>query len=401
MRCRSFCESRRRVRSVSQMSERETVLQFGAGNFLRAFADHFIHLANQGPNPIGKIVVVQSTPGERAQWLNDAGGRYHVVFRGIEDGERVDRVEVVESVRRAIVASDDWESVLALAESPDLRFVLSNTTEAGYDLDESDGPSSSTPRSFPAKLLQVLHRRFEARAEGLTIIPCELRDDNAELLRATLADLASSWSLGEGFSAWLNSECKWWGTLVDRIVTGRPDEHELLESDPLLTVGEPFALWAIQNGGEPFIDDPAIKLVEDVGPYALRKVRILNGAHTALVSRAKSGPLKTVREAVLDPEVGAWLKKLLFEEVLPTIDDRIEDGERFCHQALERFANPFVEHRLESIALHHDSKVRVRLLPTRDEFRAQFGREPELLNKILANEGGVAATATAISLELL
>ncbi len=367
----------------------ETILQFGSGRFLRAFADLFIHQANvQGQN-VGRIVIVQSTGGERAGGLNKQGGQYHVVLRGLENGIVVDRVEAVESVSRAVVASSQWNEVVALARSPHLKLILSNTTEAGYNLDPADRAADAPPRSFPAKLLAVLRERCEAGLPPLTIIPCELREGNADLLRGIVVQLAGDWDLTPKVLHYVENECVWLNNLVDRIVTGTPKEHPLLVSDPMLTVCEPYALFAIQKkpAAWQFIQHPAVVWTDDVMPYFLRKVRILNGGHTALVIKAKPHGFTTVREAVSDPELGKWLERLLFEEVVPVLKGRVEGPEEFARQTLERFRNPFVEHKLADIAAHHASKVQVRLMPTREEYQAKFGRTPPLLAEVLAMPG--------------
>ncbi len=306
----------------------ETVLQFGSGRFLRAFVDLFIHQANvQGQN-VGRVVIVQSTGGERAGGLNQQSGRYHVVIRGLENGAVVDRVEEVESVSRAVVASSQWDEVLALARSPDLKLILSNTTETGYDLDPSDVPGvitpGSPPKSFPAKLLAVLRERFHARQAPLTIIPCELREGNADLLRGIVAQLARDGGLTPDVRDYVENECFWLNNLVDRIVTGTPKEHPLLASDPMLTVCEPYALFAIQKKPRAwqFLRHPAVVWTDDVMPYFLRKVRILNGGHTALVIKARPLGFVTVREAVSDPALAKWLERLLFDEVVPVLPRR-------------------------------------------------------------------------------
>jgi tagaturonate reductase len=264
--------------------------------------------------------------------------------------------------------------------------ILSNTTESGYDLHPGDGPADAPPRSFPAKLLAVLRERFEAGQGGLVVIPCELREHNADLLQGLVLKLAADWRLSEGLRRWIGQECVWLNTLVDRIVTGTPKEHPLLASDAMLTVCEPYALWAIEQkpGVEPFLRHPAVVWTPDVQPYFLRKVRILNGAHTALLIRAKPRGFLAVREAVNDPELGAWLERLLFEEIVPVLDGRVDDGAGFGRQTLERFRNPFVEHKLADIAAHHASKVEVRLRPTHAEYRAKFGRVPPLLDAVLS-----------------
>jgi tagaturonate reductase len=366
----------------------ETVLQFGAGRFLRAFADLFIHQANAQGQAVGRVAVVQSTGDDRAGGLNRQGGRYHVIVRGLEAGAVVDRVEPVESVSRAVVASAQWDDVLALARSPQLKLILSNTTEAGYGLDPADHPGDAPPRSFPAKLLAVLRARFEAGLPGLTVVPCELREHNADVLQGLTAQLARDWALPATFQAWLAGSCVWLNTLVDRIVTGPPREHPLLSQDAMLTVCEPYALWAIQDKPRAwrFLTHPAVVWARDVQPYFLRKVRILNGAHTALVIRARGRGFTTVREAVSDPELAAWLERLLFEEVVPTLEGRVEGPKEFARQVLERFRNPFLEHKLADIAVHHESKVQVRLTPTRAEYLERFGRAPPLLDEVLAAE---------------
>jgi len=364
----------------------ETILQFGSGRFLRAFADLFIHQANAQGQNVGRVVIVQSTGGDRAGGLNRQGGRYHVLVRGIERGQVVDRVEPCESISRALVAAEQWGEVLRLARSPQLKVVLSNTTEKGYDLDQADGPNYAPPRSFPAKLLAVLRARFEAGQPGLTVVPCELRERQADLLRGLVVGLARDWKLSPDLIGWLQSDCAWLNTLVDRIVTGTPAEHPLLATDPMLTACEPYALFAIEEkpGAGRFLEHPAVVWAPDVMPYFLRKVRILNGGHTALLIKAWPRGLRTVRDAVSDPELGPWLERLLMEEVVPVLEGRVDRPAEFAREVLDRFRNLFIDHKLADIALHHETKVQVRLAPTRDEYRAKFGREPAMLSEVLA-----------------
>lgn len=369
--------------------QKETILQFGAGKFLRAFFDLFVQEAAEAGEDPGKVVVVQSTPGSRVEELNAAGCAYHVLLRGICAGERIDEARRVESISRALVAGDSWDEVLELARSPELRVVVSNTTEKGYEVDASDGLDSSPPNSFPAKLLQVLLARFEVGLPGLTVLPCELIEHNASRLRGIVLGLGELWGAAPGFLHWAARECSWHENLVDRIVTGTPDEHPLLDEDPLVVACEPFALFAIEktDGVLDLFSHPAILPVDDVTPYALRKVRILNGAHTALVAKALPAGFQTVREAVEDSELGSWLRELLFQEIVPTVSGRVDDAEGFAREVLERFRNPFVEHRLEDIALHHEEKLRTRLLPTREEYAEQTGEEPVILTEILRSQG--------------
>jgi tagaturonate reductase len=367
----------------------ETMLQFGAGKFLRSFADLFVHQANQQGQAVGRIVVAQTTGDGRADALMKQEGRYHVLVRGLENGVRVERVEEVASISRALSAKKEWAALREFARWRHLRYVLSNTTEAGYDLDPSDQPGDQPPRSFPAKLLLLLKDRFDAHLPGATVIPCELLEHNADKLLAVVLQLAETWGLSEALRNWLQTECVWLNTLVDRIVAATPTDHPLFQKDPLLTAAEPFAFWAIQEKPMAglFIRHPAIVRATDIQPYFLRKVRILNAAHTALVCQARPRGFHTVREAVEDPELGAWLNRLLFEEIVPTLEGRVDGPEMFARQTLERFRNPFLEHKLSDIALHHEMKVKVRLVPTRDEFVARFHRRPALLDEVLAREG--------------
>ena len=366
----------------------ETVLQFGSGRFLRAFADLFIHHANVAGQAAGRVVVVQSTGSGRAGGFNAQAGRYHVGVRGYQDGETVDRVEVCESVARAISAADDWPAVLAVATSPDLKTVLSNTTEAGYALDPADvapTPDGPVPTSFPAKLLAVLAARHRAGLPGVTVIPCELLEGNAKLLRETVLTLAGKWGLSPALIDYITDECVWLHTLVDRIVTGAPEGHPILGADPLACVAEPFAFWALEDHprSQFTVTHPAITRAADVSPYFSRKVRILNAAHTALLIKAVPRGFQLVREAVADPELLAFLRGLLFDEIVPTLEGRVDSGARFAEQTLDRFRNPFLDHKFADIALHHASKVEVRLRPTAAEFRQKFGREPRLLMEVL------------------
>ncbi len=369
----------------------ETILQFGAGNFLRAFADLFVHQANQQGQAIGRIVVVQSTGDKRAQLLNQQGGRYHVVIRGLENGQSVDRVEECASIGRALVANSQWPEIDAVARSPDLKFILSNTTEAGYALDPGDATfgtaplKAEPPASFPAKLAAVLYARWEAQRPGVTIMPCELIEDNADKLRCIVLQLADDWKLQAGFRPWVENECVWLNSLVDRIVPGPPTDHPLLAADPLLLMAEPFAFWALQAKprAAKWVEHPAILRTADVTPYFLRKVRILNGAHTALVSKVGLTRFETVREALDDDATRAWLEQLLFDEIVPTLVGRVDGPEQFARQTIERFRNPYLRHRLFDIAINQAAKRDIRLAPTYREYQAKFGRVPPLLDEVL------------------
>ncbi|MEK7953057.1 mannitol dehydrogenase family protein [Luteolibacter soli] len=354
------------------------ILQFGAGNFLRAFVDLFVSQTG-----FDRIVVVQSTGIERAEALNRADGKYHVAIQGFAGGRVIDETEEVISIREALHAGTQWDHVLDAARDPELRWIVSNTTEAGFALDDSDLANESVPRSFPAKLLAVLLSRHAAGLPGVMVLPCELIEHNGDRLRELVLEQAARWQVSQEAVAWLKDGCSWVNNLVDRIVPGAPKEHPLLGKDPLLLSAEPFAFWAIETAGEFPLKHPAIVTAPDITPYYLRKVRILNGLHSALVCHAMPMGIETVREAVEHPEVGPWLERLLVEEIVPVLEGRVDDPIGFGRATLDRFRNPFLEHKLSAIALNHEAKVKVRLLPTYEEYRSKFGREPELLSKLL------------------
>lgn len=362
----------------------ETILQFGAGNFLRAFADLFIDQANRNPaTALGRIVVVQSTGMARAEALNRVGGRYHVALQGFVGGKVIDETEKVASISRALYAGTQWPEVRHLAASPLLEWIISNTTEAGFALDPVDAERcDAAPSSFPAKLLDLLLVRFESGLPGLKIVPCELIEANGQKLLQLVMHQAELWNVSPDAREWISSSCVWIDNLVDRIVPGPPEVHVLKASDPLLLSAEPFALWAVQSQ-QPFIDHPAVILAEDIQPYYLRKVRILNGAHSALVAHAMNRGFKTVRDCIEDAEVGQWLYRLLMDEIVPVLADRVADPEGFARITLDRFRNPFLKHELSAIALNHEAKVKVRLLPTVDDYKNKFGKSPPLLSEAL------------------
>jgi tagaturonate reductase len=365
----------------------ETILQFGSGKFLRGFVDYFVHQSNREGQAVGRVVVAQSTGDRRAELLNDQGGRYHVVVRGLSNGKTVDYVDEVSSISRGLVISRQWDEVLKVARAPELKYLICNTAEAGYTLDAQDSAELAPPKSFPARLLRVLEARFQAGRPGLTILPCELFENNADLLRGLVLTLAADWKLPDEFRQWVERSCSWHNALVDRIVTN-PDDQKFpgTENDALVTVAEPFALWAVEDrenkGG--LFKHPAIVRAADVKPYFLRKVRILNAAHTAMASKASPMGIRTVLEAMQNPDIAGWLEAMLFEEIVPTLVGRVDGPEAFARQTLERFRNPFLEHKIKDILVYHAEKVQIRLAPTREEHVQQFGKPPRRLDEALA-----------------
>jgi tagaturonate reductase len=365
----------------------ETILQFGAGRFLRAFVDRFVQNANDEGQGVGRVVVVQLTPGQRADFLNAQPDGFHVVVRGYHEGKLVERIEPVKSIRRALIAQDQWDEVLAVARSPELRYIVTNATEAGYAVDPADRADSAPPKLMPAKLTRVLWERFQAGGPPLVLLPCELIEGNATKLCEIVCSLARQWELSESFLTWVTGQCQWLKNLVDCIVTPGPADHPLAATDKLLVSAEPYTLWAIQRppGSEPrLFRHPAIQIVDDLAPYYLRKVRILNGLHTAMAAKFRPAGFETVLQVLSDREAVRWLRALLYEEIVPTISYRVEGVAEFADQTFDRLRNPFLAHKLADIAMNHAAKVQVRLMPTFEEYEKIFGRPPKKLMQVIA-----------------
>lgn len=369
---------------MTRPGDSAAVLQFGAGNFLRAFVDLIIEQCNRTPASVGKVVLVQTTGTNRVEALNRAGRKYHVALQGVLNGEVVDRTESVGCIDRALSSESDWREILEFAREPSLRWIVSNSTEAGFALDPSDAvPSAdSPPASFPAKLLAVLLARHKAGAPAPTVLPCELIEHNGTRLRDLVLEQAGRWSVSPEAREWLRDSCRWVDTLVDRIVPGPPMAHALLGIDPLLLSAEPYALWALRSA-HPILEHPDVVHATDLAPFHLKKVRILNGLHTALVARAMPIGVETVAECLDHPVVGPWMHSVLFDEIVPVLEGRVDDPAGYARTTLDRFRNPFLRHKLASIALNHEAKVATRLLPTISEYEARFGKKPPLLSQIL------------------
>ncbi|HEY1066636.1 MAG TPA: hypothetical protein VGE52_11020 [Pirellulales bacterium] len=377
------------VKDSADANRPETILQFGAGRFLRGFVDYFVQQANDAGQNVGRVVIVQTTGSDRADAMNSrTSGGYHVLLRGVDRGRKFDECHTVKSVSRAISANSQWNDVVAAFCSPHIKWVVSNTTEAGYALDAADRPDDAPPKSFPAKLTALLWERFQRGGESLTIVPCELIERNADKLRSLVLDLAVAWGKPTEFHHWLTSEVLWLENLVDRMVTAPSSPHAEAGDDPLVVQVEPFALWAIKRptpGWSWPWPHPAIEVVDELSPYYLRKVRILNGLHSAMVAKFRPLGFETVQQVAGDEAAMEWLLGLLYEEIVPTIAHRADDVAKFARQTLDRYANPFLAHKLSDIALNHEAKVAVRLRPTYDEYTSLFGKHPKRLSEILTH----------------
>ena len=369
-------------------------VQFGTGAFLRGFVDDFLDRANRQGLFGGRVVAVGSTGSGRDRMLNDQGGLYTLVARGVGEGGARSEARVISSLSHALSASDQWDEVLALARDPRLEVVFSNTTEVGITLDEGDGPSLVPPRSFPGKLTRFLHERATAfgfdPGRGVAVLPCELIEDNGDRLRAIVLALAERWKLDGRFAEWVERAVPFCNTLVDRIVPGAPPADQAAElrealgyEDGMLTVCELYRLFAIEGDADlrarlRFADaDPGIVVAEDVGPYRERKLRLLNGTHTAAVSTALLCGCETVREAMEHELVGPFVRQLMLRDIVPTLD--AAGAAPYAREVLDRFANPYVRHALFDITLHGTTKMRVRVVPTIVRHVERLGRVPASL----------------------
>lgn len=369
---------------------KETIIQFGEGNFLRGFFDYFLDMMNKSGLYDGKAVVIQPRAGGKCALLNEQDCRYNLYLRGIENGEVKQEHHFIESISRCIDPYKNFEDYLALADNPDFRFIVSNTTEAGIAFDKDCSFSDKPCKSFPGKLTQLLYKRFKNNMRGFVFLPCELIDNNGDELKKCILDYAALWNLEDDFICWINSENIFANTLVDRIVTGYPTDETTQKhpEDKFLDTAEIFHLWVIEGN---FEDELPLKKAgfnviwtDDVKPYKKTKVRILNGAHTSMVTGALLAGVETVGECMADETVSAFLANNLTNEILPTIGDT-DDSRQFMNAVLDRFSNPFIKHRLRSIALNSVSKFSVRVLPTILEYKECNGTYPKGLTMALAD----------------
>ncbi len=369
------------------------VLQFGEGNFLRAFVDWILQNLNDKGLINANVVVVQPTPNGRVDDLAAQDGLYTVCLEGIENGGRVQSRRVIDVLGDFVNPYEQYDKYLEYAKSEELEIVVSNTTEAGIALDKTDTDFSVCPKSYPGKLLAFLKARYDHfggdSGKGLAIVPCELIDHNGDELKRILTELARINGMDEAFINWLNTANHFTNTLVDRIVPGYPKDNaaavceETGFNDENIVKGEIFHLWVLQK--EPFIQErlPADKaglnviFADDITPYKQRKVKILNGSHTAMVPVAYLCGIDTVREAVTDENVGAFVRELQTDEIKPTIDLPADEVDKFAADVMERFMNPFIRHELMSIALNSTTKFRTRLLTTYNDYRNIYGKSPK------------------------
>ena len=374
------------------------VLQFGEGNFLRAFVDYFFDISNEKAGWNGKVALVQPIAQGLTDLINEQEGLYTLYLRGSENGQKVNRKRVISVVDKCYNPYADWNAVIEIAKSDDLEFIASNTTEAGIVYDEASGCTQTPPDSFPAKLTVLLYERFKAGKKGVVILSCELIDNNGKELEKIVKRHAAEWGMGQDFINWLEKDNLFCSTLVDRIVPGRirdPKEVAELEKengyeDPLLDVGEVFGVWYIE-GPEWLADKLPFKkagvnvhVVPEVAPYKKRKVRILNGAHTGFVLGAYLAGFDIVRDCMHNETIHGFMDKMLFDEIIPVLPLDKKDCEAFAAAVTDRFNNPFVDHLLMSISLNSTSKWKARNMPSFTEYIEKFGKLPKALCMSLA-----------------
>lgn len=377
------------------------VVQFGEGNFLRAFIDYAFHELNKAVGYNAGIAVVQPIDRGLVKMLNDQDGLYTLFMKGVKKGQEIQEIKLIDNIVKAVDPYANFNDYLSIAREESLEFMISNTTEAGIAYVASDTQDMQPPTSFPAKLTVLLHERFKHfngdSSKGLTIIPCELINHNSETLKEIILKYISDWNLGDDFKTWILESNSFHSTLVDRIVPGYPKDEieaynaQLDYSDNLIVAAEAFLLWVIEGGDDlkaklPFDKTNLdVKIVDDMQPYRTRKVRILNGAHTAMVPFSILYGNKTVKQSVDDSFTGPFIQNAVFNEIIDTLDMDRNELKSFADEIFDRFRNPFIIHNLSSIALNTVSKFKVRVLPSLLGYIDVHGKVPTNLTFAFAS----------------
>lgn len=388
-------------KSMTGKKERPVkVVQFGEGNFLRAFVDYMIDIANEQGKFDGDIVLIKPIEFGNLDNFHAQDCQYTVSLRGIVDGEAKILNRQVTSVKDVVDTYNDYDKYMGLAELDTLRFVVSNTTEAGIVFDNTDKFDAKPPKTFPGKLTQFLYHRFETfkgdKTKGLVMLPVELIDDNGIMLKKCVMQLIELWGLSDEFKAWVDEACIFTSTLVDRIVTGYPrdtieEEWKALGyEDRIMVTGEPFALWVIESSKDISKEFPLpdaglpVIFTDNQKPYKQRKVRILNGAHTSFVLASYLCGNDLVKESMDDPDIKNFMVKTIFDEVIPTLTLPEAELKEFAEAVITRFNNPYVKHALLSISLNSVSKWRARCMPSLLGYVDKFGKLPAHMTFSLA-----------------
>ena len=395
------------MKNVSETIEKKDrpvrILQYGEGNFLRAFVDWIVDILNEKSDFNGSVMQVQPLKQGMGDMINAQNGIYTTVLRGVQNGKPVEEFRKITSVKGCLnpYVEADYEKYMQLAESPDLRFIISNTTEAGIAYHEGDKLEDKPQVSYPGKVCAFLYHRYKAfngaEDKGIIAIPCELIDKNGDNLKKIVKQYAEEWKLEEGFIRWLDTACDFCNSLVDRIVPGYPraEADSICErlgyKDNLLDAAEIFLLWVIECHGKTHEDEfPTQKAgvnviwTDDVKPYKKRKVRILNGAHTSTVLAAYLAGYDIVMDFMKDDTIRSFMNTVIYDEVIPTLDLPKEELEDFAAAVNDRFANPYIKHKLLDIALNSCSKFNARCLPSLLGYVEEKGELPKCLTFSLA-----------------
>ena len=386
-------EKLNRTTAMKPQNRTEKIIQFGEGNFLRAFIDWIVWKTDQKTDFNASVVVVQPIDKGLVDVLNEQEGLYHLNLQGIDEGKPVDSVDMIDVISRGINPYRDFEDYLKLAEQPEIRFVISNTTEAGIAFDPACKFDDKPALSYPGKLVQLLYHRYETfrgdMGKGLIIFPCELIFENGKHLKECIRQYIQLWNLGEEFSQWFENACGVYSTLVDRIVPGYPKDtaDQLKErtgfDDKLLDKAEIFHLWVIEAPQEIAGEFPADKaglhvlFVPSEAPYHERKVTLLNGPHTVLSPVGYLSGLDTVRECCEDEVVGKFVNKVMYEELMETLNLPKDELRKFADDVKDRFVNPYVKHFVTSIMLNSFPKFRTRDLPGIKTYLERKGKLPQ------------------------
>ena len=363
------------------------VIQFGEGNFLRAFIDWQIQQMNKQGLFQGGIAVVQPIDKGMTKVLDEQDDLYTTLLEGKLNGQKVQDHEIIESINETIRPYEDYQSYLDLAKNDDIQFIFSNTTEAGIAFDENDNLTDHPQNSYPGKLTALLYERFKLGKKGFQIIPCELINHNGNTLKEIVLKYAQLWNLGQDFIDWINQENDFYATLVDRIVPGYPKERaadlekEWNYHDRLIVKAEPFLIFVIEGDKKlekllP-LKEAGLNVVvtDDMQPYRNRKVSLLNGPHTTMSPIARLAGIDTVGQVMKDPDFYKFINDEMYQEIIPTVALPKQELNDYAEGVKERFENPYVNHELSSIALNSISKFQARLLPT---FKRYFAKEKKL-----------------------
>ncbi len=394
------------MKNIIEVAKKEKrpvkVLQYGEGNFLRAFVDWIIDQLNEKSDFNGDVMLVQPLKNGLCDMINDQKGLYTTILRGVQNGKPVEEFRQITSVSGCINPYDDYDQYIKQADNPDLKLIISNTTEAGIAYHEGDKLDDKPQVSYPAKVCALLYKRFKtfngAKDKGIIVIPCELIDKNGDVLKEIVERYAKEWELEKEFISWLNESCDFCNSLVDRIVPGYPRAEadaiceKLGYKDNLLDTAEIFLLWVIECHKKTHEDvlptDKAglnVIWTDDMSFYRTRKVRILNGSHTMMVLAAYLSGLNTVEECMKSPLIRPMLEKGLFDEIIPSMDGNKDELIQYAKDVLERFSNPYIVHLLLSISLNSVSKFKTRDLPSLLGYYEKNGELPSVLTFSLAS----------------